>query len=221
MEEIVLRPAISVRRVTPDLHGDFTTLCTAAHLEGGGGWAAHAAAEGRAACEARVAAALAREGVRAYLAVVDDKAVGYVVLTRRPLSFLTDLQCVSIEQIYVARDARRSGAARALVSAAAKYADRLGAEQIATSVPSHGREANRFFSRLGFTSYLVRRVTTTAALRRKLTSGDEPHPALDQLLARRRSRAQATRSTTLEELLQRRRSLRARAARPFAPEPHP
>ena len=220
MEEIVPRPQITVRRVTPELQGDFTALCTTAHLEIGVGSAARGPFDGRGPSEGRVAVALASDGVRAYLAVMDEQPVGYIVLNRRPLSFLTDLQCVSIEQIFVAREARRSGAARALVSAAATYADRLGAEQIASSVPAQGREANRFFARLGFSSYLVRRVTTTSALHRKLSTGDEPLPAIDQLLQRRRSlRAQANRSATLEQLLARRRSLRALATRSFASEP--
>ena len=219
MEEIVSRPQITVRRVTPELEGDFTALCTTAHLEVGGGSAAVAASEGRIPSEGRVAVALARDDVRAFLAVVDEQPVGYIVLTRGPLSFLTDSLCVSIEQIYVLPEARRSGAARALVGAAASYADRLGAEQITSSVPAQGREANRFFARLGFSSDVVRRVTTTSALHRKLATGEEPRPALDQLLQRRRSlRAQATRSATLDQLLQRRRSLRALATRQFASE---
>ena len=220
MEEIVSRPQITVRRVTPELEGDFTALCNTAHLEAGAGAATRAASEGRVATEARVAVALARDDVRAYLAVVDERPVGYIVLTRRPLSFLTDSQGVSIEQIFVAREARRGGAARALVGAAAMYADRLGAEQITSSVPSQGREANLFYARLGFSSYVVQRVTTTSALHRKLAAGGQPHPALDQLLQRRRSlRAQTTSSAALEQLLQRRRSLRARATPSFAPEP--
>ena len=103
MEEIVSRPQITVRRVTPELEGDFTALCTTAHLEAGGGAATRAASEGRVATEARVAVALACDDVRAYLAVMDEQPVGYIVLTRRRLSFLTDSQCVSIEQIFVAR----------------------------------------------------------------------------------------------------------------------
>ena len=214
------RPQITVRRVTPELEGVFTALCTTAHQDVRGGSAALAGSEGRVAAEERVALALARDDVRAYLALRDEQPVGYIVLTRRPLSFLTDLQCVSIEQIFVTRESRRSGAARALVRAAAMYADRLGAEQIASSVPSQGREANRFFARLGFSSYVVRRVTTTSALHRKLATGEEQHPALDPLMLRRRSlRAQATRSAALDQLLQRRRSLRARATRLIAPEP--
>jgi len=214
MEEIVSRQRISVRRVTPELEGEFTTLCITAQLEVSRDAAVRVVPEARVASEARVAVALARDDVWAFLAVLDDRSVGYIVLTRRPLSFLTDSLCVSIEQIFVVPEARRSGAARALVGAAATYADRLGAEQIASSVPSHVREANRFFARLGFSSYVVRRVTTTSALHRKLAAGEDPHPALEQVLQRRRSlRAQATQSVTLDQLLQRRRSLKARVAR--------
>jgi GNAT superfamily N-acetyltransferase len=210
----VPRPAITVCRVTPELEGDFTALCTAAHLEASGDGAARVSPETRVASEARITAALARDDVRALLAVVDDRPVGYVVLSQRPMSFLIDSPCVSIEQIFVAQEARRSGAARALVNAAAQYADQLGAEQIASTVPAQGREANRFFARLGFSSYVVRRVTTTSALRRRLAAGQESHRAVDQVLQRRRwLRAQANRSTTLDQLLLRRRSLRGRVAR--------
>jgi GNAT superfamily N-acetyltransferase len=210
----VPRPAITIRRVTPELKGDFTALCTAAHLEASGDGAARVSPETRVASEERIAVALARDDVRALLAVVDDRPVGYVVLSQRPMSFLIDSPCVSIEQIFVAQEARRSGAARALVIAAAQYADQLGAEQIASTVPAQGREANRFFARLGFSSYVVRRVTTTSALRRRLAAGEESHPAVDLVLQRRRwLRAQANRATTVDQLLLRRRSLRARVGR--------
>ena len=207
-------PAITIRRVTPELEGDFTALCTAAHLEASGDCAARVSPETRIASEQRIAVALARDDVRALLAVVDDRPVGYVVLSQRPMSFLIDSPCVSIEQIFVTQEARRSGAARALVNAAAQYADRLGAEQIASTVPAQGREANRFFARLGFTSYVVRRVTTTSALRRRLAAGEHSHPGVDLVLQQRRwLRAQANRATTVDQLLLRRRSLRARVAR--------
>lgn len=185
------RPLFTVRRVTPELAGDFTVLWVAAMLESG-----TASAAARAVSENRVALALARDDVCAYLAVHEGRPVGYVVLTTGPASFMTEAPSVSIDQIFVSPDVRRGGAARALLSAAATCADRLGADQIASVVPSKGREANRFFARLGFSADVVRRVTTTSALRRKLITGDEPHPALEQLLRHRRSlRARAASST--------------------------
>ena len=192
MEENVSRPLFAVRRVTPELEPDFTALWTAACVE------SCAVLAARAASEERVALAFARDDVRAYLAFTDGLPVGYILLTCSPLSFLTDSQRVSIEQIFVVFEARRGGAARALLNAAATYADSLGADQIAGLVPVQGREANRFFARLGFSSDVVRRVTTTSALHRKLATGDETHPALDRLLQHRRSlRARATRSADL------------------------
>lgn len=192
MEEIVSHQQFAIRRVTPDLEPDFMALWTTACCEAGAASAAHAASA------ERVAVALARDDVCVYLAVNEGQPVGYVVLTRGPLSFMTVAPCVSIDQIFVLPAFRRCGAARALLNAAATYADRLGADQIASSVPSQAREANRFFARLGFSSDVVRRVTSTSALRRKLATGDEPLPALDRLLQRRRSlRARATRSAEL------------------------
>ena len=192
MEEIVSRPQFTVRRVTPELEHDFTVLWTTASLEAG------AAPAARAASEERVALALARDDVRAYLAMTEGRPVGYVVLTRSPLAFMTESQYVSIDQIFVVPEARRHGAARAMLTAAATYADSLGTDQIAGLVPFQRRESNRFFARLGFSTDVVRRVTTTSALRRKLSIGDEPVPTLERLLQRRRSlRARARHSAEL------------------------
>jgi GNAT superfamily N-acetyltransferase len=186
----VSRPQVSVRPVSPSLHSDFTGLWMAARVEAGGS----PESASRAASEGRVAAALAREDVRAYLAFAEGQPVGYMVLTHSPLSGLTDAPCVCIDQLYVAEGARRQGAAKALLNAAASYAERFGAGQISTCVPSHEREANRFFARLGFSSYVVKRVTTTAGLRRKL-AGEGHRGGLELVLQ------------------QRRRSLRARSGR--------
>ena len=184
------RPAVTVRPVSPSLHPEFTGLWLAARVEAG----SSPESASRAVSEGRVAAALAREDVRAYLAFVDGEAVGYMVLTHSPLSGLTDSPCVSIDQLYVAESARRQGAARALLTAAATYAERFGADQVATCVPAQGRDANRFFARLGFSSYVVKRVTTTVSLRRKL-AGEDVRRGHDQVLQRRRSlRARATRA---------------------------
>ena len=184
------RPQVNVRPVSPSQHDQFTGLWLAARVEAGGSLESAS----RAASEGRVAAALAREDVRAYLAWSDGEPIGYMVLTHSPLSGLTEMPCVCIDQLYVAESARRQGAARALLTAAATYAERFGADQIATCVPSQGRDANRFFARLGFSSYVVKRVTTTAGLRRKL-KGDDNRGGLELVLQ------------------QRRRSLRARASR--------
>ena len=129
MEENVTRPLFAVRRVTPALEPDFTALWTAACVE------SCAVLAARAASEERVALAFARDDVRAYLAFADGLPVGYILLTCSPLSFLTDSQRVSIEQIFVVPEARRGGAARALLNAAATSADSPAAAPFPGRVP--------------------------------------------------------------------------------------
>jgi ribosomal protein S18 acetylase RimI-like enzyme len=65
---------------------------------------------------------------------------------------------------------RRRGAGKALVSAAVLYADEHGAENVVVSVYPQHRDANRFYARLGFAPYVVRRVAGVGPLRRKLGS---------------------------------------------------
>jgi GNAT superfamily N-acetyltransferase len=142
---------------------------------------------------------LRRPEVTAFLAFVDGAPVGYLVLSDTLAGPFADSPCTAIDQLFVSAAWRRHGVARQLVAAAAAHADRVGAESIISHVPSQVRDANRFFARLGFSPTVVRRVTTPAALHRKLAAA-----------------AGATgrvRRTGLEEVLQRRRSARFRAVR--------
>jgi GNAT superfamily N-acetyltransferase len=189
MEEPVSRPAISVRRVTEDHERSFTELWMSSRVEAGVGPEVAA----RAASEGRIAAALQREDVRAYLATTDDRAVGFAVATTSPLSALTDAPSVTIDQLYVVPESRKHGVARLLMGAVTLYADSRGCDQIGCNVPAQHREANRFFARLGFSSQVVRRITTVSALRRRLGTDDRRPHALEALLHRRRSlRARST-----------------------------
>lgn len=192
------RPPVIVKRVSQEHLHDFTELWMTAKVESG--VSQEAAARG--ASEGRVAACLDRDDVRAYIAVIDDRTVGYAVVTLAPFSGLAEAPSVAIDQLYVTRASRKQGVARQLLHVVTVYAEKLGCEQLVGNVPAHHRDANRFFARLGFSSQVVRRVTTTAQLRRRL-GGDVPRQPLDQLL-------------------QRRRSLRARVYREHAPsEAHP
>lgn len=183
------RPAISIKRVREDEQRAFTELWMSARVEAG----VSPEVAARAASEGRVAAALGREDVRAYVAMADDRAVGFAVAATSPFSALTEAPCVTIDQLYVVPEARKHGVARQLMSAITVYADSRGCEQIGCNVPAQHREANRFFARLGFSSQVVRRITTVSALRRRLGTDEQ-------------------RTHSLEALLHRRRSLRARAA---------
>jgi GNAT superfamily N-acetyltransferase len=130
---------------------------------------------------------LTRPGVHAFVARHEGHPVGYVVLTSGPLLPLVDTPAVCIEHLFVHPDARHRGTGTALISACATLAERVGAEQVAVGVPSTEREPNRFFARLGFSPFVVRRVVGVHALRRKLGSGENSRPALEQTLFRRRS----------------------------------
>ena len=188
------RPAITVRRVGVDEERSFTELWMASRVETG----ASPEVVARAASEGRIAAALNRDDVRAYLATSDGEPVGFAVAATSPFSSLTDAPCVTIDQLYVAPKQRSHGVARQLLGAVTLYADSRGCEQIGTNVPAQHRDANRFFARLGFSSQVVRRITTVAALRRRLGADEPRHHSLEALLHRRRSlRAKSTASSRL------------------------
>ncbi len=115
-----------------------------------------------------------RNDVAAFIAFVDSRPAGYLVLSDSTRSLLVDSPCVSIDMLYVDPDHRRLGVGRTLLAAASRYADRQGAEHVASLVPAQDRDANRFFARLGFAPETVRRVTSSATLQRKLAG--EPRP---------------------------------------------
>jgi len=174
---------VSVRRVDDDLRPALIGLWVTNRVDSGTTpEAAH-----RMAVDGSVSTALDRSDVCAFVALADEAPVGYVVLSNSTVNALVDTPCVAIDQLFVVPESRRHGVARQLLAAAASYAHRVGAEQIASNVPSHIRDANRFFARLGFTPTVVRRVTTTAALHRKLAGSDVPRYSLEQVLQRRRT----------------------------------
>ncbi len=177
------RSSTVVKRVDGDLHQAVVDLWTAYRVESG----ASPEAAARLAAEGAVSAALTRRDVLAYVAVSDGRPVGYVVLTDRVASPFTESGCVAIDQLYVAKDARRLGIAKALLAAVAAHAERTGSDQVVSNVPAGGRDANRFFARLGFSPVTVRRITSTGSLHRRLTRESGSAHSLDQMLARRRS----------------------------------
>jgi GNAT superfamily N-acetyltransferase len=190
----VSHPQVSVRLVDEAHQGDLVDLWMENRAESGGG----SEAALRVVSLHALTTALQRPDVTAFLAIVDDTAVGYLVLKDSLAGPLTDSTCTSIDQLFVSARWRRHGVARQLLAAAAAHADRVGAEAIVSHVPSQVRDANRFFARLGFSPTVVRRVTTPAALHRKLAASGEA-PVLHRV--------------GLEEVIQRRRSQRFRAVR--------
>jgi len=189
----VARPQVFVRRVDEGLQQQLVKLWIANRIEAG----SSAEATQRLASDGTVSASLSRPDVAAFIAMTDDTPVGYLVLSDSSAGVFVDTPCVAIDQIFVQDDFRRQGVARQLLAAAATHADRVGADQIASNVPSQVRDANRFFARLGFLPTVVRRVTTPAALRRKLAGSIDARYSLEQVLQRRRTaRGRAVRQAT-------------------------
>jgi GNAT superfamily N-acetyltransferase len=186
----VPRSPFIVSEVTPELESAFTELWMQARVEAGATeeWAM------RSSTGERVSEALRRPDVRLYLARSGERFVGYVVLTQSPLSGLSETPTVWIDQVYVVPSARRGGVAKALLATATRYADEIGADQVASCVPAEQKESNRFYARLGFSQYVVRRVTTTANLRRRLT-GAQNDASVQTVHLRRSLRARAARSS--------------------------
>ncbi|OFE17692.1 GCN5 family acetyltransferase [Humibacillus sp. DSM 29435] len=188
------RTVISVRQVDVDLHSQFIELWITHRIEAG----TTPEAAQRLALDGTLRTALQRNDIYAFIAFVDDRAAGYVVLADSTRSLLVNSPCVSIDMLFVHPELRRTGVGKALLGAAGRHADRQGAEHLASAVPAQNREANRFFARLGFAPETVRRVTSTATLQRKLSG--EPRGqrySLDQVLQRRRDmRTKAARTAS-------------------------
>lgn len=185
------RRTVEVVVVDVDDLRDVTGLWLAAKVDGGSSKQLCA----RTIAEGKLAAALRRPGVQAFVAHLDGEPVGYVVTSDNPFG-LSPTDEVAIEQLWVAPEARRHGVAKALLTTVLGAAERAGCEVVVSNVPTSSREANRFFARLGFSSVVVRRVVATSALRRRLA----PETA-----------------ETGDELRRRRRSLRHRAFAPSGP----
>jgi len=184
------RAVVSVQRVDEGLQPQFIELWIAHRIEGG----TTPEAAQRLALDGTLRNALTRNDICAFIAFVDDRPAGYVVLADSTRSLLVDSPCVSIDMLFVHSELRRQGVGRALLTAASRYADRQGCDHLASAVPAGDRDANRFFARLGFAPETVRRVASAATLQRKLAG--EPRSQRVSL-----------------DLLQRRRDLRARAPR--------
>jgi len=131
---------------------------------------------------------------RAVVADMDGEVIGMALFTARPLGPFQEAPVVQIDYLHVRAAFHRRGAGRALVAAAAAYADEIGSDHVAVNVLPQVREANRFYAKIGFTPLVVRRVASVATLRRSLGLELPVRGARAGLLARRRSamRARAT-----------------------------
>lgn len=139
----------------------------------------------RRASQGVVEKALQRPDVHGFLAYLDGAAAGFLVATESIMRFAEGDELV-VEQIFVDRDARKHGVARALLHTTTGLAERLGIDRIASAVPTSAREANRFFARLGFGPAVTRRVASVSAVRRRVAPSESVN-SRDRLLHLRRS----------------------------------
>ena len=145
----------------------------------------------------RLVDTLARRGdVHILLARWEGRPAGFALVRVGQLLPVLEGDCVQLEHLFVSAGLRRHGIAKALLAGVAGLAERSGADQILSGAPPSAREVHRFLARLGFTPLVLRRVVATSTLRRRL-AGESKRSALEDLLSRRRSlRARAVRAAT-------------------------
>jgi len=122
---------------------------------------------------------------RVILAEIEDDVVGLAVLSRLPITPISEVESIQISFMHVANDRRRRGVGRAIIDAAAAFAVEASADYVTVGVFPGSRDTNRYFARLGFTPLVVRRAIATSLLQRRL-AGDGG--VRDMLHRRRRGR---------------------------------
>lgn len=183
------RPSVTLRDARPDDAEDIGFLAEV--------WAdvlRRCDAEDRAGDVVTLAArAAASPDERLLLAEYDGQRAGAVLLrlaTVTPVNLEPVVQTLSP---HVLPAFRRRGVGKALVEAAAAFAEERGVAHVMTASSSGSREANRFMARLGFGPLATLRVAPTAVVRARTTAQRAPlrQPGgarpLGQVLAARRA----------------------------------
>lgn len=167
------RSGVRVRLATPDDLEALVVLAGEAHEVG----PVRSRAVGRRGPDgirARCERLLADPDHRVLLAVDEagDQVMGAAVVGQDTVAGLLDPPSVYVSALLVSSACRKRGAGRALVAAAAGYAEEVGVDSVVVGVTPTGRDANRFFARLGFAPLVIRRIAPVAALRRTLGPAD-------------------------------------------------
>jgi GNAT superfamily N-acetyltransferase len=172
---------VEVRRVTGDDVEDVLTLWCEAREPDRTGRPVSVEA-----LRPRLITAMAGGEVEVLMARWDTRPAGYVIVRLAPLTLLSDTPAMHVEHLFVTPELRKHGIARALLSGVVARAERECADTVVAGVSPWARDTHRFFARLGFTPLVVRRTVATPVLRRRL-AGESARGAVDDLLSRRRS----------------------------------
>lgn len=192
-----MRPGIEVRPAEPQDLNPLADLCLTARAESSVG---SQVCTGEAADLAHQLGALATApGGTVLVGLMDGAPVGLLLGRVVGPNPFTDETSLAVESLYVAPDHRRRGVGHALMTGAAGLATEVGAEHVYAAPIPGARGMQRFFVQLGFAPAAAHRVTTTAALQRRLAQdvvgvpGRRAAPrGLEDLIARRRQSRAAT-----------------------------
>jgi GNAT superfamily N-acetyltransferase len=181
----VSRPPVEVRRASVEDVDELLLLWAQARSELGHGARSSGPIPGDQ-IRPRLCEVLGSSETHVLIARHEGVAAGYAVLRLAPLLTVVDGPALHVDHLFVIPAARRRGVARALLVAATAIAERHGAEQVLAGAAPSAKDAHRFLARLGFSPLIVRRVVGTATLRRRL-AGEGQRRGLEDLLSRRRS----------------------------------
>jgi GNAT superfamily N-acetyltransferase len=136
---------------------------------------------------ARFEAILASERRTVMVACDEASAVlGFAVVLVDELAPMDPTPVLLVSDLVIAGpNALRQEVGRSLLAAVVRLADDRDIDHVLVTTSASSREANRYFARLGFAPLVMRRIASTAVLRRPLGIGEVP----DRLAARRRLRA--------------------------------
>ena len=99
-----------------------------------------------------------------------EEPLGMALFTVGTANPLLDTPAVHISHAVVSHRHRKRGAGKAIVAAAAGFAEDRGIEQLVISVHPASRDAARFYARLGFAPLAVRRTAPVSLVRRRLAA---------------------------------------------------
>lgn len=123
---------------------------------------------------------------RLVVGIVDDVLAGMASLRRAALTPIHDEQAVLVDHLYVHSEHRRRGVGRALIAAAATWADEKQSGHLMASVAASSRDANRFLARLGLPQVATVRAAPVDELVRRLAAEQPPEGVGGKLVAARR-----------------------------------